>query len=54
MGATLDTGGRSTLSRQGLAPCKMHQASLGALTFLITGRTAGHKNQRRFLTVRVY
>lgn len=32
VGATLDTGGWSTLSRQGLAPCKMHQASLGALT----------------------
>jgi hypothetical protein len=32
-GATLDTGGWLTLSRQGLAPCKMHQASLGALTF---------------------
>jgi len=33
MGATLDTGGWLALSRQGLAPCKMHQASLGALTF---------------------
>ncbi|MEE8059560.1 MAG: hypothetical protein V3T17_17260, partial [Pseudomonadales bacterium] len=30
--ATLDTGGWLDLSRQGLAPCKMHQASLGALT----------------------
>lgn len=30
-GATLNTGGWLTLSRQGLAPCKMHQASLGAL-----------------------
>jgi len=30
--ATLDTGGWLTLSRRGLAPRKMHQASLGALT----------------------
>ena len=52
--ATLDTGGWLNLTRQGLAPCKAHQASLGALTFLITGCTAGHKNERRFLTVRVY
>lgn len=27
MGATLDTGGWLALSRQGLSPCKMHQAS---------------------------
>ena len=27
MGATLDTGGRLALTRQGLSPCKMHQAS---------------------------
>jgi len=32
MGATLDTGGWLTLTRQGLSPCKMHQASLGALS----------------------
>jgi len=32
MGAILDTDGWLTLIRQGLAPCKMHQASLGALT----------------------
>ncbi len=31
-GATLDTGGWLNLTRQGLAPCKMHQASLDALT----------------------
>ena len=31
-GATLDTGGWLTLTRQGLTPCKMHQASLGAPT----------------------
>jgi len=31
-GATLDTGGRLILTRQGLAPCKMHQASLDAPT----------------------
>jgi len=30
--ATLDTGGWLTLTRQGLSPCKMHQASLGART----------------------
>ena len=30
--ATLDTDGWLILSRQGLSPCKMHQASLGALT----------------------
>ncbi len=30
--ATLDTGGWLNLTRQGLSPCKMHQASLGALT----------------------
>ena len=35
--ATLDTGGWLTLSRQGLAPCKMHQASLGALTLELCG-----------------
>jgi hypothetical protein len=31
-GATLDTGGWLNLTRQGLTPCKMHQASLDALT----------------------
>ncbi len=30
--ATLDTGGWLDLTRQGLSPCKMHQASLGTLT----------------------
>ncbi|MBL1275166.1 MAG: hypothetical protein COB30_003685 [Ectothiorhodospiraceae bacterium] len=30
--ATLDTGGGLDLSGQGLAPCKVHQALLGALT----------------------
>jgi hypothetical protein len=30
--ATLDTGGWLDLTRQGLAPCKTHQASPGALT----------------------
>ena len=46
VGATLDTGGWLTLSRQGLSPCKMHQASLGArrvgqgLTALSPLRTA--------------
>ena len=36
--ATLDTGGWLTLTRQGLAPCKTHQASPGALTPRITGQ----------------
>ena len=36
--ATLDTGGWLNLTGQGLAPCKVHQASLGALTSQITGR----------------
>jgi hypothetical protein len=31
-GATLDTGDWLSLTRQGLTPCKMHQASLDALT----------------------
>ena len=30
--ATLNTGDWLGLTRQGLSPCKMHQASLGALT----------------------
>ena len=36
--ATLDTGGWLDLTGQGLAPCKVHQASLGARR----GRNAGH------------
>jgi hypothetical protein len=41
--ATLDTGGWLALTRQGLSPCKMHQASPGALTLACTGaeRAAG-------------
>jgi hypothetical protein len=31
-GARLDTGGWLDLTRQGLSPCKVHQAALGALT----------------------
>ncbi len=46
MDPRLDTGGWLTLtkshcclsSRQGLAPCKMRRASLGAITPLISGR----------------
>ncbi len=30
--ARLDTGGWLTLTRQGLSPCKIRQASLGAIT----------------------
>ncbi|MCD4811320.1 transposase, partial [bacterium] len=40
--ATLDTGGWLNLTRQGLAPCKKHQASLGALA---TGK-GENKDQR--------
>ena len=36
-GATRDTGGGLILTRQGLPPCKMHQASLGALTPRVRG-----------------
>ena len=32
-GATLDTDGWLTLTQQGFTPGKMHQASLGALTY---------------------
>jgi len=48
MGATLDTGGWLALTRQGLSPCKMHQASLGALTPQITGGKSWGKNERCF------
>ena len=37
MGATLDTGDWLSLTRQGLSPCKMHQALLGALTMQFNG-----------------
>ena len=37
-GARLDTGGWLDLTRQGLSPCKVHQAALGALTFAVSGR----------------
>jgi hypothetical protein len=36
-GARLDTGGWLGLTRQGLSPCKVHQASLGALTARLSG-----------------
>ena len=36
-GATLDAGGGSDLTGQGLSPCKVHQASLGAPTAAATG-----------------
>ncbi len=36
-GATLATGGWLALTRQGLSPCKTHQASLGTLTPGFTG-----------------
>ena len=37
-GATRDTGGWLALTRQGLTPCKMHQASLGAITLKSAAR----------------
>ena len=36
--ATLDTGGWLNLTGQGLAPCKVHQASLGALISVLEQR----------------
>ncbi len=53
MGATLDTGGWLTLTRQGLPPCKMHQASLGALTSQITGSKKQSDEGATLFTVRV-
>ena len=41
IGATLDTGGWLNLTWQGLTPCKMHQASLDALTLATTARWLG-------------
>ena len=44
--ATLDTGGWLDLTRQGLSPCKAHQASLGALTPMLSGvGPAPHRKQ---------
>jgi hypothetical protein len=37
-GATLNTGGWLALTRQGLSPCKIRQASLGAITTKLTCR----------------
>jgi hypothetical protein len=37
MDATLDTGGWLALTRQGLSPCKIRQASLGAITLEVSG-----------------
>jgi hypothetical protein len=47
-GATLDTGGWLGLTRQGLSPCKMHQASLDALTL----KTAARSRVRLLLLVK--
>lgn len=44
--ATLDTGGWLNLTGQGLAPCKVHQASLGALTTNLTGGNGAQRNCR--------
>ena len=37
--ATLDTGDWLNLTGQGLSPCKVHQASLGALTSIVSRAT---------------
>ena len=36
-GPTRDTGGRPTLTRPGLSPGKRYRASLGAITFELSG-----------------
>ena len=54
VGATLDTGGWLTLSRQGLSPCKMHQALLGALTSQITGAKTQSEERAALFCVRVH
>ena len=48
--ATLATGGSLRLTRRGLAPRKMHQASLGALTPAITWLWAAPHDGQRPLT----
>ncbi len=52
--ATLDTGGWLILTRQGLPPCKMHQASLGALTPHITGKIKVQSEAAQLYFVRVH
>jgi len=54
MGATLDMGGWLALTQQGLAPCKMHQASLGALTSQITGGKKQSEERAALFAVRVH
>jgi len=46
MGATLDMGGGLGLTQQGLSPCKMHQASLGALTIRLLKFLRRHRQER--------
>jgi hypothetical protein len=48
-GATLDTGGWLALSRQGLPPCKVHQASLGALTLSCAAPPSRPQETARYL-----
>jgi hypothetical protein len=47
--ATLDTGGWLTLTRQGLSPCKMHQASLGALTSSSAGAISDRLKEQGYI-----
>ena len=43
--ATLNTGDWLGLARQGLSPCKMHQAYLGALTVAFCGLNTNEINR---------
>jgi hypothetical protein len=45
-GATLDTGGWLALARPGLAPSKIRQACLGAVTSALTARSAFARRRR--------
>jgi hypothetical protein len=46
MDATLDTGGWLALTRQGLSPCKIRQASLGAITMKLS--RARHRSLEKY------
>ena len=54
--ATLDTGGWLALTRQGLSPCKMHQASLDALTpaFAVGLERSGKPIRQDALVIRFF
>ena len=46
-GARLDTGGWLALTRQGLSPCKIRQAFLGAVTLGVRRGGGAERNRRR-------